>query len=74
VEAAVLKIKIFSGDDIRTLEAIVNRFISNKQVIALKQSESVDRNNQWRLTITVFYDDCYHYDYIDEAFFNSASR
>lgn len=68
-----MKIKIFSGDDIRMLEAMVNRFISNKQVIALKQSESVDRNNQWRLTITVFYDDCYRYDYIDEAFFNNAS-
>jgi len=69
-----LKIKIFSGDDIRTLESLVNRFISNKQVIALKQSESVDRNNQWRLTITVFYDDYYRYDYIDEAFINGASR
>lgn len=73
VEAAGLKIKIFSGDDIRTLETMVNRFISKKQVIALKQSESVDRNNQWRLTITVFYDDCYRYDYIDETFFNNSS-
>ncbi len=71
--AAVLKIKIFTGDDIRTLETMVNRFISKKQVIAIKQSESVDRNNQWRLTITVLYDDCYSYDYIDEAFFNNSS-
>jgi len=73
VEAAVLKIKIFSGDDVRTLETMVNRFISKKQVIALKQSESVDSNNRWRLTITVFYDDCYSYDYVDEAFFNNTS-
>lgn len=68
-----MKIKIFSGDDIRALEAMVNRFISRRQVIALKQSESVDRNNQWRLTITVFYDDTYSYDYIDETFFNNST-
>ena len=68
-----MKIKILYGDDVRILEPMVNRFISKKQVIALKQSESVDRNNQWRLTITVFYDDCYSYDYIDENFFNNPS-
>lgn len=68
-----MKIKIFSGDDIRTLEAMVNRFISRKQVISLNQSESVDRENHWRLTITVFYDDSYTYDYVDETFFNNSS-
>lgn len=73
VGAAVLKIKIFTGEDVRTLETMVNRFISKKQVIAIRQSESVDRNNQWRLTITVLYDDCYSYDYIDETFFNNSS-
>ncbi|MDI9514473.1 MAG: hypothetical protein GX384_02810 [Clostridiaceae bacterium] len=68
-----MKIKIFTGEDVRTLETMVNRFISKKQVIAIRQSESVDRNNQWRLTITVLYDDCYSYDYIDETFFNNSS-
>ena|GEM_PF-431485 len=68
-----MKIKIFSGDDIRTLETMINRFISKKQVISLIQSESVGSDNRWRLTITVFYDDSYSYDYVNETFFNNTT-
>lgn len=60
--------RIFSGSNIKTIENNVNRFIQDKHVIAIKQSESMNGQAQWNLTLTVLYEDFYQYNYLSAQF------
>ncbi|MCX7772659.1 MAG: hypothetical protein N2376_06045 [Clostridia bacterium] len=62
-----MKIKIFSGDNLKTLENNVNRFIKDKNVTAINQSESPQEGcaSRINLTLTVLYEDFYKYEYVN---------
>jgi hypothetical protein len=56
-----VKVKIFSCEagegNLKMVEDAINEFITDKKVIDLKQSESIDGQSQvWSLTITVMYE------------------
>ncbi len=61
-----MKIRIFNGDNVKTIENNVNRFIKDKNVISIHQSESAQENpSRINLTMTVLYEDYYRCDYLN---------
>lgn len=61
-----MKIRIFNGDNVKALEKDVNRFIRDKNVISIIQSESNgDNTPKFNLTLTVLYEEYCRYDYLN---------
>ncbi len=61
-----MKVKIFNGDNIKLIESNVNRFIKDKNVISIHQTESTQENiPHFNLTVTVLYEEYYRYDYLN---------
>jgi hypothetical protein len=61
-----LKIRIFNGDNAKVLENNVNRFIRDKNVISINQSESNGEcTPKFNITITVLYEEYCRYDYLN---------
>lgn len=58
-----MKIKIFTGCNPKKIERCINRFIEDKCVLKVLQTESFN-DCIWSITITIMYDDLYNCEYL----------